>query len=223
MRQLVIALCVFGFSVIPSKAAIVSVAATGNIDVVDAAILGNGLFEAGDSFSLSFRYDDQAADAIPDSSFGLFDALLSWSLRFGTYEVTLAPTTNIVVQDNDSFVGDGFFAGVISDDVVSGGGTVNGLAFNQSSLSLEDASQTALLSDALNGLLLNLNDFATLRIVSILFLESLAPNQFALRGAEGTISSLRVTTSEIPLPAAAPLMVFGLIGLGAYLRKQRVH
>lgn len=209
---------------VPAQAAIVTVQASGTINRVDAGLAGNPFFGLLDAFSLTFTYDDQAIDSISDPLAGLYsNAIQSFALTYGTYSTThsgaelFVSNDRTITDDQFSFVG---FAGT----VVSNSGSINSsFSYNQTQFLLRDTTRSAFSSDALNGLALDLSDF-TSATISTTFFEPIGPNSVRTAVVAGNITSLSVSglggttppVSDVPLPAAAPLMLFGLSALGFF-------
>ena len=192
------AICV-GFSGAGGAAPIVDVNITGVVTEVDDPL--GGEFTVGDQLSASFSYDL----ATPDSnsffiSLGSYiDAITSLSFTIGSY-------TGGLVAPGSISVGTIFDHSFLANASQISSPSVAGLAPENFGLRLLDSTESAFASAALPAAL-SLADFDT-RTWSLEF--RLSENQ--LVSVSGTLDLNAV--AAVPLPAALPLLLAGLVGLG---------
>ena len=201
MRQAFIAAAVGAIlstsSAVAAHASVINMTFTGVVDG------GFGDANVGDPFSLAISYESTAAN-LGDSTFGVFNALLSLNLTAGTFVATSSAAAEIQIDNNP---GGGFHDrfGVVSRASDGLTGTNNGVPVNFFFMRLDDSTDSA---------------FSTADALPIaLSLAAFDGKSFGIffENVDNSISG-RITgisrPGEVPLPAALPLFVTGLGVLG---------
>lgn len=193
-----------------ARAAIIQIDGTGTVSFLNAALNGNGFFALGDGISFTITYDDGVADTNADPAIGAYDGILAYSLTFGTYSIT---STGEGIFLNDNTVPSGVSDRVFFNDTVANhsanSGQVSGFDISTSRVLIQDADSVGLLTDVLLGLVLDPTVFNN--SIAQMFFTGVTGV-----GVGGSIDAFRVTDvtpPQVPLPAAAPLMLLGLAGL----------
>ena len=188
-----------GLSYAANAAPIVDVNFQGTVENVSDPL--NGTFSVGDALTGSFSYDV----ATPNNGFfpgigDYFGALTSLTFTIGSYVGGLGSSGSITTRDfpgNDA---------IFPQTAQPAGADIGALQPSLFFLELLDSSGTAVSSDTL-PLTLSLSDFDsgtwTLRF---------EPSQGLAIQVSGSLD-LGATTA-VPLPAALPLLLVGLVGLG---------
>ncbi len=193
-----------------AKAAIIQIDGTGTVGFLNTALAGNGFFALGDGIAFLIVYDDSATDTNGDPAIGEYDGILSYSLTIGTYTIT-SSGDGIFLADNTvpSGVSDRVFFNDAVANHSANSGQVNGFDIFTSRVLIQDADSVGLLTDVLLGLVLDPTVFNN--SIAQMFFTGVTGV-----GVGGSIDAFRVTDvtpPQVPLPAAAPLMLLGLAGL----------
>ena len=187
-----------GLSYAANAAPIVDVNFQGTVENVSDPL--NGTFSVGDALTGSFSYDA----ATPNIGFfpgigDYFGALTSLTFTIGSYVGGLGPSSLITTRDfpgNDA---------IFPQTAQPAGPSIGALQPSLFFLELEDSTGTAVSSETL-PLTLSLGDFDS-GTWTLMF----EPSQSLAIQVSGTLD-LGATTA-VPLPAALPLLLVGLVGL----------
>lgn len=200
------ALALFAASIVsPVHASVVNMTFTG---VVDGAF---GDVNVGDPFSLSISYESTTPN-LGDSTFGVFNALLSLTVKAGAFVATSSGAPEIQIDNNPGGINHDRF-GVVSRDTDGLTGTNDGIPVSFFFLRLDDSTDSVF----------STADSLPLALALALF----DSNSFGIffqdeeRSIGGHITG--ISTSEVPLPAALPLFATGLgiMGLLGWRRRRK--
>lgn len=185
------------------------------IDIYDPT---TGPFDVGDGFLVSLDVNS-ASGSSPFITGTKYD--LAFTASFGDYMISDA--RGDLVIDDDRANGDFVFFSVMPSGVVSPsqGGTVAGLPFNNINFSLENYDMSAFSDELLTAekfLLSNFDGAFGSLVFSVRDEED--PDTIIALTVRLNTQSIDLVTSEVPLPAAFPLMLAGL-GLFRIIGRKR--
>lgn len=196
------------------KAAVFKVVFGGEVDGVTAGL--GPTFDTTQTLSGMYTFDSTVAARTGGTMVqATFDALLGLTATVGTYTATSTAALEIQVDDDPPDPNDFDRYGVnsrASDGLI--GSDVNGLALVGFSFRLDDSSNSAITNALILPTALSLADFDSTGF--FLFFES-------GELVNGRITSLSV--SQVPIPAALPLMAsgIGLMGLIGWRRRRKTQ
>ena len=201
-----------------ASAAIIEIEGQGTVSFLNTALNGNGVIANGDNFTFRVRYDDSIADSNADPDTGNYDnAILDYEIDIGggSYIVTSAGSSVVIVDGAPGVLSDRAFFNNSQGDTISNSGPLSGFNFASSRVLIQDADSTGLTSDVLAGIVFDPTIFNN----SIMQLFFAGVDGVGVGGNIETFSFTDVTP-EVPLPAAAPLLLLGL-GAGGLLARRR--
>ena len=177
-----------------------------------------GPFDVGDSFLITLDLST-ASGPTPFADGQSYD--VSFTASFGDYEISDA--LGMITIVNDRSEGDFLFFSTRADliDQPLGGGAVAGLPFSNINFSFQDDGADAFADDDLTLDKFDLNNFDDV-FGSLVF--TLGVNDNTLLNLTVTMNTESVSVfdgTEIPLPAALPLFLAGIGGLGAFARRRK--
>jgi len=185
----------------PASATTVSGTYTGRLTDVPLEI--GGQFAVNDTFTFNFSYDSTVLDSDPNPNFGVYNgALTIGSGSIGGYTFSGGPGDIFV---NNTAGGDSIALGFL----LSSGANVNGLIPFSASLTLQGPS-SLLSSEALPSTFLAASLFSSTNSPFVMNLFN--PSPFDFFSVIGQLNTAPVAAT--PIPAALPLFMSALAGLG---------
>lgn len=221
LTKATLALLTAGVLASPVAAATYNIAFTGEIesanDGSNAALANIGTLNIGDAVSGSFMLDTSVIGSVSATRATYADAVSAFSMTLDGLMFSHAGTAALTVGDDDQSGS----SAPLRDSIRTSGNAVSG--------PMVGGLMPSLIQFALGGtntaVLSSLDIPTPAQIQSLLATDDIAGNLNFLSFTDGSearfaVSTVTITPSAVPLPAAAPMLLAGLGGIAALRRRK---